>query len=93
MLTRCSSDDLKVIDHYRIQGKDGKITVDEESFFNSLEELIKARRACVRVVVTRHSIMRGMRTGSAPDSPGRSSRRRALSSCAVPPAPPTLTSP
>eukprot|EP00050_Salpingoeca_kvevrii_P016311 m.54327 g.54327 ORF g.54327 m.54327 type:complete len:482 (+) comp6836_c1_seq1:107-1552(+) len=29
------------VDHYRIQGKDGKITIDEESYFDSLEQLIK----------------------------------------------------
>lgn len=29
------------VDHYRIQGIKGKITIDEEVFFNSLEELIQ----------------------------------------------------
>ena len=29
------------IDHYRVQGKDGKLTIDDESYFGSLEELIK----------------------------------------------------
>lgn len=42
-LIPCSSEEVGIVDHYRIQGKDGKITVDEESFFNSLEELIKVK--------------------------------------------------
>lgn len=29
------------IDHYRVQGKGGKLTIDEEVFFDSLEELIQ----------------------------------------------------
>ena len=36
-----SSSSEKIIDHYRIMGKDGKITIDEETYFGSLEELIK----------------------------------------------------
>jgi len=35
------SEEIGIVDHYRIQGKDGKITVDEETFFDSLEALIK----------------------------------------------------
>ena len=28
------------VDHYRIRGIDGKLSIDEEVFFDSLEELI-----------------------------------------------------
>ena len=30
------------IDHYRMQGKNGKLTIDEEEYFNSLEEVVQA---------------------------------------------------
>jgi hypothetical protein len=29
------------VEHYRVQGKSGKLTIDDEVFFNSLEELIQ----------------------------------------------------
>ena len=45
-LTPASSSET-IIDHYRIMGKDGKITIDEETYFGSLEELIKVRREFV----------------------------------------------
>lgn len=29
------------VEHYRVQGKDSKLTIDDETFFSSLEEMIK----------------------------------------------------
>jgi hypothetical protein len=38
---RVSSSKDGVVDHYRIMGMNGRLSVDEEEFFDSLDDLIK----------------------------------------------------